>query len=140
MRRIEGFNAAKEALSRITTAISCPVSPALQRKLEGMFGTADPEQAVKYIVDQVRDRGDAAIFNLTEKIDGTKLTSLEVDKSEISKLIAGLKEADIDEIIKTAGSAPVMTAPVEGKKEKKKEKKKEEEEEEEEPTGIGSLF
>ena len=63
-----------------------------------------------------------------------------VDKTEISKLIAGLKEADIDDIIKSAGSAPVMTAPVEGKTKKKKEEKKEEEEVEEEPTGIGSLF
>jgi large subunit ribosomal protein L12 len=63
-----------------------------------------------------------------------------VDKSAITKLIAGLKEADIDEIIKSAGSAPVMAAPVEGKKEEKKKEKKEEEEIEEEPTGIGSLF
>ncbi|MHA2048573.1 MAG: 50S ribosomal protein P1 [Promethearchaeota archaeon] len=60
------------------------------------------------------------------------------DKSEISKLIAGLKEADIDEIIKSAGSAPVLAAPVEGKTKEKKEEKKEEVEEE--PTGIGSLF
>jgi ribosomal protein L12E/L44/L45/RPP1/RPP2 len=65
-----------------------------------------------------------------------------VDKNEITKLIAGLKETRIDEIIKNAGAMPVMTAPagekVEGKKKEKK--KKEEEEEEEEPTGIGSLF
>ncbi|MHA2219840.1 MAG: 50S ribosomal protein L12 [Candidatus Hodarchaeales archaeon] len=63
------------------------------------------------------------------------------DKAEIAKLIAGLKEADINEIIKSAGSMPVMTTPAGGKAEKKKEEKKEKEEEvEEEPTGIGSLF
>ena len=63
-----------------------------------------------------------------------------VDKTEITKLIAGLKGTNLDEIIKSAGSMPVMTAPA-GAKEKKKEKEeKKEEKVEEEPTGIGSLF
>ncbi|MFW9947749.1 MAG: 50S ribosomal protein L12 [Promethearchaeota archaeon] len=66
---------------------------------------------------------------------------VDVDKTEIAKLIAGLKGTKIDEIIKSAGAMPVMAAPAGGKTEKKKEeKKKEEEPEEEEPTGIGSLF
>lgn len=64
-----------------------------------------------------------------------------VDKNEITKLIAGLKEANIDEIIKSSNIMPVMAAPSGKSVEKKKEKKKKEEpEEEEEPTGIGSLF
>jgi len=63
-----------------------------------------------------------------------------VDKTEITKLIAGLKSTNLDEIIKSAGSMPVMTAPA-GKKEEKEEKEeKKEEKVEEEPTGIGSLF
>jgi ribosomal protein L12E/L44/L45/RPP1/RPP2 len=65
-----------------------------------------------------------------------------VDKDQLAKVIAGFKEANIDEIIKSASTAPVVTttatAHVEEKKEEKKKKK--EEEEEEEPTGIGSLF
>lgn len=63
------------------------------------------------------------------------------DKPEIAKLIAGLKGADINEIIKSVGSMPVTAAPAGGKTEEKKKKKKEKEEVvEEEPTGIGSLF
>ncbi|MHA2391331.1 MAG: 50S ribosomal protein L12 [Promethearchaeota archaeon] len=63
------------------------------------------------------------------------------DKTEIAKLIAGLKSTSIDEIIKSASAAPIVTAPAEGKAKTKKEEKKEKEEEvEEEPTGIGSLF
>ncbi|MFX1281357.1 MAG: 50S ribosomal protein L12 [Promethearchaeota archaeon] len=63
------------------------------------------------------------------------------DKDEIAKLIAGLKETKIEDIIKSAGSMPVMAVPAGEKTEAKKEEKKEEEEEiEEEPTGIGSLF
>ncbi|NVM17905.1 MAG: 50S ribosomal protein P1 [Candidatus Lokiarchaeota archaeon] len=65
-----------------------------------------------------------------------------VDKDQIVKLIAGLKSTDIEDIIKSASSAPVMAAPAGGVVEKKEKKKKKEEEpeEEEEPTGIGSLF
>ncbi len=63
-----------------------------------------------------------------------------VDKTEITKLIAGLKDTNIDEIIKSAGALPVAVAPAGGKTKKKKEVKKKKEEVEEEPTGIGSLF
>ncbi|MBY9012618.1 MAG: 50S ribosomal protein P1 [Candidatus Lokiarchaeota archaeon] len=64
-----------------------------------------------------------------------------VDKDQIVKLIAGLKDTKIEDIIKSASSVPVVAAPARGAVEKKEEKKKEEEpEEEEEPTGIGSLF
>ncbi|MFX0039792.1 MAG: 50S ribosomal protein L12 [Promethearchaeota archaeon] len=64
-----------------------------------------------------------------------------VDKTEITKLIAGLKQTKIEDIIKSASTIPVATAPVAAPVEKKKEeKKKKEETEEEEPTGIGSLF
>ena len=66
---------------------------------------------------------------------------IEIDKTEITKLIAGLKGTKIDEIIKSAGTMPAIAAPAGEKTTKKKEKKKEVEEEvEEEPTGIGSLF
>lgn len=85
MRKIEGFDAARKALSRLTPAESYPVSAALKHKLEEMFGTADPEQAVKVIISEVRRRGDAAIFDLTAKIDGIKLTALEVPRDELSK-------------------------------------------------------
>jgi large subunit ribosomal protein L12 len=72
-----------------------------------------------------------------------KAAGVEPDKSQISKLIAGLKDTDIEEILATASAAPVAAAPVSGggdaPAEEKKEEK-EEEEEEEEPAGIGSLF
>jgi ribosomal protein L12E/L44/L45/RPP1/RPP2 len=63
-----------------------------------------------------------------------------IDKTEISKLIAGLKGTKIEDIIKSASVAPVAAAPKGASKEEKKEEKKKKEEEEEEPTGIGSLF
>lgn len=83
MRVIEGFKLAKSALSR-QVAGSYQVSPALRQKLEKMFGTGDPEQVVKQIIDEVREKGDAALFDLTLKIDGVKLTALEVGKQQIT--------------------------------------------------------
>ena len=73
-----------------------------------------------------------------------KAADLKPDKTQITKLVAGLKETDIDTILKSASVATVATAPaaaqIETKTPAKKEAKKEEEEEEAEPTGIGSLF
>ena len=49
-----------------------------------MFGTDDPEQAVRRIVDEVKQGGDAALIDLTLRIDGVRLTSLEVSNQEIA--------------------------------------------------------
>lgn len=83
MRKIEGFDAARKVLSRLVPAESYPVSETLKRKLKEMFDTVDPEKVVKFIIDEVRRRGDAAIFDLTAKIDDIKLTSLEVPRDEL---------------------------------------------------------
>ncbi|MBY9014439.1 MAG: 50S ribosomal protein P1 [Candidatus Lokiarchaeota archaeon] len=73
-----------------------------------------------------------------------KAANVDVDKTQLTKVVAGLKEADIETIISSAAAAPVMVAPATSAEPasgaSKKEKKEEEEEEEEEPTGIGSLF
>jgi len=73
-----------------------------------------------------------------------KAADVEVDKAQLTKVVAGLKEADIEAIINSAAAAPVMAAPAASaepaKGASKKAKKEEEEEEEKEPTGIGSLF
>ncbi len=73
-----------------------------------------------------------------------KAADLKPDKTQITKLVAGLKETDIETILKSASVAPVAATPapaaqIETKTPAKKVAKKEEEEEEE-PTGIGSLF
>ena len=73
-----------------------------------------------------------------------KAAAVDVDKAQLTKVVAGLKEADIETIINSATAVPVMAAPAASAKPakgaSKKGKKEEEEEEEEEPTGIGSLF
>jgi len=68
LRIIEGFEPAKAALSR---------------QPEAEFYQSDLEPKVRQIIDDVRNRGDAALFDYTEKLDGAKLSSLEVSKKQI---------------------------------------------------------
>lgn len=96
MKIIEGFQAAKDALSRKTAVELLAVSSALQQSLKKLFGTGDPEQAVRQIVEAVKKRGDAALLELTLKIDGVKLESLELDRKEISRAYDGVDKGLIE--------------------------------------------
>jgi len=82
LKIIEGFQLAESILSRQVPSEFYPISPALRQRLKEMFGTDDPEEAVRQIVNEVRNRGDAALFDYTLKIDGIKITSLEVSKQQ----------------------------------------------------------
>jgi len=98
---IEGFSPAKSVLSRQVAADFYLASPALKQRLQEMFGTEDPEQAVRQIINEVGNRGDKALLDLTLKIDGIQLTSLEASKEQItnayreidSELVSALKLA-----------------------------------------------
>jgi len=71
LKIIEGFQSARESLSRQAPTWETP-------------GADEREQAVKEIIDEVRRRGDAALFDYTLKFDSVKLTSLEVSKTQIT--------------------------------------------------------
>jgi histidinol dehydrogenase len=98
---IKGFPQAKAALARRVTADFYRVSPALRKKLKEMFGTESPEEAVKQIISEVRSGGDRALIELTSRIDGVRLNSLEVGRQELTsayqkvepELVAALKLA-----------------------------------------------
>jgi histidinol dehydrogenase len=68
LKIIEGFEPAKAALSRRTSV------EFYQSKLE-------PE--VRQIINEVRQRGDAALYDYTLKFDRVKLSSLEVSKKQL---------------------------------------------------------
>ncbi len=84
MKIIKDFESAKSVLSRQAPAELYPLSPRLRRRVKEIFGTDDPEQAVRQVVNEVRNRGDAALVDYTLKIDGIGLTSLEVSKQQIA--------------------------------------------------------
>jgi histidinol dehydrogenase len=60
------------------------VTPTLAKGIERVFGEAlSPEDAVRRIVEDVRNRGEDAVLDWTEKIDGVRLKSLTVSADEI---------------------------------------------------------
>ncbi|MDD5338898.1 MAG: histidinol dehydrogenase [Dehalococcoidales bacterium] len=75
MKIIEGFSKAKPLFSRQSSGI----------------GDEALEKNVRRIIDDVHKRGDATLYNLTQKFDGVKLTALEVSKSDINR---AYKEVD----------------------------------------------
>jgi histidinol dehydrogenase len=84
MRIIEGFEKAKALLERQPGTDFAPDSPAMRQRMKQVFGSEmSPEQAVTQIIEDVRDMGDAALFSYTLKIDRAKLSSLEVNKTQI---------------------------------------------------------
>jgi histidinol dehydrogenase len=91
LKRIEGFSLARSALSRQIPADFHQVSPSLKQRLKEMFGSEDPEQVVRHIIDEVRSRGDGALLDFTLKIDGVALDLLEVDRQQIA---SAYKEVD----------------------------------------------
>lgn len=71
MRIIEGFEAAKSALSRQVAKTG--------------FESDDKEKSVRQIISDVRENGDAALYEYTEKFDGVRLKSLEVSREDIAR-------------------------------------------------------
>jgi len=84
LKIIEGFQSAKSVLFRQALTELYSVSPALRQRLREIFGVDDPEQAVRQIIDEVRNRGDSALVDYTWQIDGIKLTSLEITRKQLT--------------------------------------------------------
>ncbi|MDD4876738.1 MAG: histidinol dehydrogenase [Dehalococcoidales bacterium] len=101
MKIIEGFEAAKIALTAKEKAEFYPVSARLRRSLIELFGIDDPEQVVKLIIDEVRNKGDKALFEYTKKIDGIKLDALEINKTQITNAYQQV-ESDLLSALKLA--------------------------------------
>jgi histidinol dehydrogenase len=60
------------------------VSPRVKSRLKEVFGRdIEPADAVYQILRDVRSKGDLAVLNYTLKIDGFKLSSLEISRQEI---------------------------------------------------------
>jgi histidinol dehydrogenase len=90
---IDDFQAAKLALSRAPLSELYSVSPTVRERLKEIFEMEiGPGQAVEQIVAEVRDRGDAALYDYTSKIDRVELTSLEVNKEQVTSAYHEVKD------------------------------------------------
>jgi histidinol dehydrogenase len=84
MTRVKGFYKAKELLTRKASFEPLDVSPELRRRIRRVFGEElSPQAVVERIINEVRDKGDEALFHYTEILDGVKLESLEVNPEDI---------------------------------------------------------
>jgi histidinol dehydrogenase len=84
VRRIKGFNRAKKLLAREDFWESFTAPPRLRTQIKQVFGEElSVQEVVDRIIGEVRDKGDKALFNYTEKLDRVQLDSLEVDRQEI---------------------------------------------------------
>jgi len=84
MKRVKRFNKARQLLTRENFWESFTTPPRLAAQIKQVFGE---ELAVQEVVDriigEVRDKGDKALFDYTEKLDGVRLDSLEVGRQEV---------------------------------------------------------
>jgi histidinol dehydrogenase len=71
MKIIAGYAAAKAAL--------------LRQRAAAAPGGDDREEVARFIIKNVRQRGDAALLEYTEKYDGVRLDRLEVDKDQVDR-------------------------------------------------------
>lgn len=83
MKIIKEFQTAKAILQRSTFDFGQAPLEVRQRIKESFGEELNPEEAVKRIIADVRDKGDAALFDYTNRIDGVALKSLEAGREEI---------------------------------------------------------
>jgi histidinol dehydrogenase len=102
VKRVKGFNKARQLLTRENFWESFTTPPRLAVQIKQVFGEAlSVQEVVNRIIGEVRDKGDKALFDYTEKLDGVRLDSLEVDRREVvaaydivdKKLISALEFA-----------------------------------------------
>jgi len=81
MKRVEGFKKARQLLTRENFWERFTGSQGLAPETKQVFVSV--QKTVDRIISDVRDKGDKALVNYTEKLDGVRLESLEADRREI---------------------------------------------------------
>ncbi|MCC7163628.1 MAG: histidinol dehydrogenase [Anaerolineae bacterium] len=81
---LTGLTAAREKLERRRALTDKQVSPETAARIQKIFDESlSPDAAVARILDDVRDRGDAAVSKWNEKIDGVARSDFSVSQDEI---------------------------------------------------------
>jgi len=84
MKRVKGFDEAKRLLRRESFWESFTTPPGLRTQIKQAFGEElSAQEVVNHIVGEIRGKGDKALFDYTEKLDGVCLDSLEVNRQEV---------------------------------------------------------
>ncbi|MCX7912814.1 MAG: histidinol dehydrogenase, partial [Dehalococcoidales bacterium] len=81
MKVISGFDEAKAIIAK---------------RSSGLQATEEQERSVRHIIDEVRRRGDRALFEFTERFDRVKLPFLEVSRQKIEQAFRATDAGLID--------------------------------------------
>ncbi len=85
MIKVKGFAKAKQLLTRKDLLESFAASPQIATQIKQTFGKElSLQQVVDLIINEVRNKGDKALFDYTKKLDGAELDSLEVSRQEVT--------------------------------------------------------
>ncbi|GAG32344.1 unnamed protein product, partial [marine sediment metagenome] len=102
MIRVEGFDKAQQLLARRNFWESFAASPKMAAQIKQVFDEElSPQEVVERIINQVRDKGDKALFDYAKKLDRVELEHLEISRQELisaydivdEELISALKLA-----------------------------------------------
>ena len=85
MKIVRGIARAREVLCNNRGMSLEAAAPSVQATTEDVFGASmTPTQSVELILREVRDRGDAAVRELTRRLDGIELPDFEVPASAVA--------------------------------------------------------
>jgi histidinol dehydrogenase len=83
-RVFEDLGQGREALLANRVLGSSDIPAAVKERLRAAFGRdLSPEEAVQQVLSDVRERGDAALLDYTERLDGVRLDALRLDPAAI---------------------------------------------------------
>jgi histidinol dehydrogenase len=101
---IADLEQARQSVLRRRSWDQVEITPALQAAIERVFGAPlTPDQVVVHILDDVRDRGDAALFDYTQRIEGADLGTLRVSEEEMDAAWAA-SPANLREALQAAAA------------------------------------
>ncbi|MFO8102367.1 MAG: histidinol dehydrogenase [Dehalococcoidia bacterium] len=84
MRIIRDMETARSTLLKRSPAGTVELPPQVSKRISEVFGRKlKAEEVVTRIAEDIRQRGDAAVFEYIEKLDGVRLERLEVPRDEI---------------------------------------------------------
>jgi len=85
VKKVKGFDKARQLLTRENYWESFTTPPELKVQIKQVFGEELSVQGVvDRVIGEVRRKGDKALLDYTEKLDGVRPDSLEVDRQEVA--------------------------------------------------------
>jgi len=94
VRRLNGVAEAKAYFASVREAGPTELPPAARDRIRQVFGAdMTAVEVARHVIEKVRREGDAALFSLSEKLDGEPLAFLEVPRARIDAAAGSLPAA-----------------------------------------------